>query len=106
MLGVEAGFVVAVPLHRGDNFGDMSEIGPPSWRRRPAEVSRAIDALAREIWVGPETRALPQQSLELHVAALSRLLAPILTFTADEAWSTLQQLYGLGQPEADTACGW
>ncbi len=26
--------------------------------------------------------------------------------TADEAWSTLQQLYGLGQPEADTACGW
>ena len=26
--------------------------------------------------------------------------------TAEEAWSTLQQLYGLGQPEADTACGW
>ncbi len=26
--------------------------------------------------------------------------------TADEAWSTLQQLYGLGQPDADSACGW
>jgi len=26
--------------------------------------------------------------------------------TADEAWSTLQQLYGLGQPGADSACGW
>jgi predicted dienelactone hydrolase len=45
---VEAGFVVAMPLHRGDNYGDNSEIGPPSWRRRPAEVSRAIDAVARD----------------------------------------------------------
>jgi uncharacterized protein (TIGR00730 family) len=26
--------------------------------------------------------------------------------TADEAWTTLQQLYGLGQPGADSACGW
>ena len=26
--------------------------------------------------------------------------------TADEAWATLQQVYGLGQPEADSACGW
>ncbi len=45
---VEAGFVVAMPLHRGDNYADMSEVGPPSWRRRPAEVSRAIDAMARD----------------------------------------------------------
>jgi uncharacterized protein (TIGR00730 family) len=26
--------------------------------------------------------------------------------TADEAWSTLRELYGLGQPQADSACGW
>jgi uncharacterized protein (TIGR00730 family) len=26
--------------------------------------------------------------------------------TADEAWETLQQVYGLGRPDADTACGW
>lgn len=26
--------------------------------------------------------------------------------TADEAWSTLQQVYGLGRPDADSACGW
>jgi uncharacterized protein (TIGR00730 family) len=26
--------------------------------------------------------------------------------TADEAWSTLQQVYGLGQPATDSACGW
>ena len=26
--------------------------------------------------------------------------------TADEAWDTLREVYRLGQPEADTACGW
>ncbi|MFN4265322.1 MAG: TIGR00730 family Rossman fold protein [Aquabacterium sp.] len=26
--------------------------------------------------------------------------------TADEAWETLQQVYGLGKPEEGTACGW
>lgn len=45
---VEAGFVVAAPLHQGDNFRDMSKVGPTSWRLRPAEVSRAIDAVGRD----------------------------------------------------------
>jgi len=45
---VEAGFVVALPEHRGDNYRDKSEIGPESWKRRPAEVSRAIDAVAAD----------------------------------------------------------
>lgn len=45
---VEAGFVVALPEHRGDNFRDRSDIGPESWKRRPAEVSRAIDAVAAD----------------------------------------------------------
>jgi predicted dienelactone hydrolase len=50
---VDAGFVVAMPLHRGDNYADMSEVGPPSWRRRPAEVSRAIDAVGRDARFAP-----------------------------------------------------
>jgi predicted dienelactone hydrolase len=44
----DAGFVVAMPEHRGDNYRDKSEIGPQSWKRRPAEVSRAIDAVSRD----------------------------------------------------------
>ena len=50
---VEAGFVVAMPLHRGDNYRDTSTPGPESWRRRPAEVSRAIDAVAASSQFGP-----------------------------------------------------
>ena len=50
---VEAGFVVAMPEHRGDNYKDTSGIGPTSWRQRPAEVSRAIDAVARDARFGP-----------------------------------------------------
>ena len=45
---VQAGFVVAMPEHRGDNYKDMSLVGPRSWERRPAEVSRAIDAVAAD----------------------------------------------------------
>src|SRR5258706_9546998 len=45
---VESGFVVAMPEHRGDNYKDLSAVGPESWKRRPAEVSRAIDAVGRD----------------------------------------------------------
>ena len=45
---VAAGFVVAAPLHEGDNFRDHSAVGPESWKRRPLEVSRAIDAIAAD----------------------------------------------------------
>lgn len=45
---VERGFVVAMPEHVGDNYRDTSKVGPESWKRRPAEVSRAIDAVARD----------------------------------------------------------
>ncbi len=44
---VEAGFVVAMPEHQADNYKDHSDaIGALS--RRPAEVSRAIDAVGRD----------------------------------------------------------
>jgi predicted dienelactone hydrolase len=55
---VENGFVVAVPEHRGDNYKDLSAVGPESWKRRPAEVSRAIDA------VGQDQRFAPLLALD------------------------------------------
>jgi predicted dienelactone hydrolase len=50
---VEDGFVVAMPEHRGDNSKDPSSPGPESWKRRPAEVSRAIDAVAKDARFAP-----------------------------------------------------
>src|SRR5271167_227867 len=50
---VEAGFIVALPEHRADNYKDGSDPGPDSWTRRPAEVSRAIDAVAKDPRFGP-----------------------------------------------------
>jgi predicted dienelactone hydrolase len=49
---VEAGFVVAVPLHRADNFEDHSDnIG--ALVRRPVELSRTIDAVGRDARFAP-----------------------------------------------------
>jgi predicted dienelactone hydrolase len=45
---VDAGFTVALPEHHADNANDPSDPGPPAWRRRPLEVSRAIDRLAAD----------------------------------------------------------
>lgn len=50
---VDAGFVVAMPEHRGDNYKDPSHPGPESWKLRPAEVSRAIDAVAHAARFAP-----------------------------------------------------
>ena len=50
---VEAGFVVAMPEHRGDNHKDFGTPGPESWKRRPAEASRAIDAVAGDARFAP-----------------------------------------------------
>lgn len=50
---VAAGFTVAMPLHRGDNFQDTRDAGPVSWARRPQEVSQAIDAVAADPRLAP-----------------------------------------------------
>jgi predicted dienelactone hydrolase len=50
---VEAGFIVAIPEHLRDNWHDGSDRGPASWKRRPAEISRAIDAVARDSRFAP-----------------------------------------------------
>jgi predicted dienelactone hydrolase len=48
-----AGFVVAIPEHRGDNWRETDDAGPESWKRRPTEISRAIDAVSRDVRFGP-----------------------------------------------------
>ena len=50
---VQAGFVVAMPTHHGDNAQDLSKPGPRSWKLRPLEVSRAIDAVAQDARLAP-----------------------------------------------------
>lgn len=50
---VNAGFTVAMPEHAGDNFHDMSDVGPRTWRHRPKEVSQAIDAMAVDARFAP-----------------------------------------------------
>ena len=50
---VRAGFVVAQPQHRGDNFRDFSQAGPVSWQSRPRDISETIDAVARDGVLGP-----------------------------------------------------
>lgn len=49
---VRAGFVVAQPEHRGDNWQDFSRAGPESWKTRPQDVSETIDAVARDPALG------------------------------------------------------
>ncbi len=48
-----AGFVVAQPEHRGDNWQDFSNAGPESWKTRPQDVSETIDAVARDPELAP-----------------------------------------------------
>jgi predicted dienelactone hydrolase len=50
---VDAGFVVALPEHHADNYKDTSTPGPESWKLRPAEVSRAIDAVGQDARFAP-----------------------------------------------------
>lgn len=50
---VEAGFVVAMPWHHGDNTNDRGHPGPDSWALRPTEISHAIDAVGRDSRFAP-----------------------------------------------------
>ncbi|WP_373973736.1 hypothetical protein NT239_08705 [Chitinibacter sp. SCUT-21] len=44
---VQDGFIVAVPTHQQDNAQNSEHAGPESWKTRPAEISAAIDVIAR-----------------------------------------------------------
>lgn len=47
-----AGFVVAAPMHRGDNFQDDSKVGRPDWMAsRSRDVAQAIDYMVQQ-WPG------------------------------------------------------
>ncbi len=50
---VADGFVVAMPEHRGDSYKDPGTPGPESWKQRPHEVSRAIDAVSHDVRFQP-----------------------------------------------------
>ncbi len=50
---VVAGFVVAIPEHAGDNWQNHSKLGPESWKLRPLEISRAIDAISQDARFAP-----------------------------------------------------
>lgn len=50
---VDAGFTVAMPEHAGDNWRQFDAAGPVSWKRRPKEVSQAIDAMAADARFAP-----------------------------------------------------
>lgn len=45
--GLGGAFTFAIHVHHGDNYLDPSEPGPVSWRKRPQEVSQAIDPVGR-----------------------------------------------------------
>ncbi len=48
-----AGFVVAQPLHTGDNYRDTRLAGPDAWRKRPVEITQLLDGLGRDArWSG------------------------------------------------------
>jgi len=48
-----SGFVVAMPWHLRDNSSDSSDAGPVSWKRRPHEVSAAIDTVLADARFAP-----------------------------------------------------
>jgi len=50
---VQHGFVVAIPQHAGDNYLDPSDPGPASWKKRPLEVTQAIDRMATHPKLAP-----------------------------------------------------
>jgi predicted dienelactone hydrolase len=50
---VNAGYIVALPEHAGDNYKDLSKIGPESWLLRPLEVAHAIDVMAADTRFAP-----------------------------------------------------
>lgn len=50
---VNAGYMVALPEHVGDNYRDMRFEGPESWKRRPSEVSATIDSLQADARFAP-----------------------------------------------------
>lgn len=48
-----AGFVVALPMHRGDNYMDTSRAGPDSFASRPVEALAVVERLAQQLpWSG------------------------------------------------------
>ena len=91
-----AGFVVAQPLHAGDNYKDASRSGPESWVTRPQEVSRIISALAADPQWGPR---LQLDRVGVHGMSAGGVTALSL---AGAQWRLLDMVqHCLAQAEAD-----
>jgi predicted dienelactone hydrolase len=78
-----AGFVVAQPLHAGDNFRDSSRAGTEAWQSRPTELLQVIDALATHPAWAPRLRL---DAIGLHGMSAGGMGAMAL---AGARWSTL-----------------
>lgn len=93
---VRVGFVVAQPLHTGDNFRDTSRAGPEAWASRPREVSQLIDALAAH----PDWQArLKLDRVGVHGMSAGGGTALVM---AGAQWRTLDLVrHCLAQAEAD-----
>ncbi len=87
---VAAGFTVAMPEHRGDNWQDMRDVGPVSWTRRPQELSEAIDAVAAQAAPGAALAALQLDLQRVGVYGMSAGGIAALTL-AGARWSPALQ---------------
>lgn len=109
---VQAGFVVALPEHAGDNYKDHSTPGPESWKRRPAEVSRAVDAVAQDALLAPllalDKVGVFGGSAGGHTALVfagGNGLPPASSSTARPIWRRIFRPAS-ASPPACTATGW
>jgi predicted dienelactone hydrolase len=71
----QAGFVVAMPLHAGDNYKDHGQMGPQAWQTRPQEISASIDAVAADaVW----SKQLDLQHVGVHGMSAGGLTALVM----------------------------
>lgn len=87
----KAGYIVAQPLHAGDNYKDASKAGPDSFKTRPTEISKAINFLAAD----PQFSGLFDTS-KVGVHGMSAGGATALT-VAGAQWSMLTMIQHCGK---------
>lgn len=84
---VKAGFVVAQPEHRGDNFSDYSKAGPASWDTRPQEISETIDVVAQDAQWGQQ---LDLQHVGVHGMSAGGMTALVMAGAQWRMWDLIQ----------------
>ncbi len=87
----KSGYIVAQPLHTGDNFKDASKAGPESFKTRPLEITKTINFLAAD----PQFGALFDTS-KIGVQGMSAGGATALT-VAGAQWNMLTMIQHCGK---------